>query len=64
MPLGSTAPTSATDLAIHKKNFGSSVRPSDLAKCAPLIILQEEMNYIMKIVKYFEESDFIYKKID
>ena len=56
MPLGSTAPTSATDLAIHKKNFGSGVHPSDLAKCAPLIILQEEMNYIMKIVKYFEES--------
>ena len=62
MSSGSTAPTSATDLAIHKKNFGSVKRPLDLAKWAPLIILHEEMNYIMKIVKYFEESDLFIRR--
>ena len=46
--LGLTAATSAADSAIHKKIFGSGVKT--------LIISNEEMNDIMKIVKSFEES--------
>ena len=41
--LGLTAAASATDAAIHKKMFGSGM--------ATLIISNEEMNDIMKIVK-------------
>ena len=50
IPLGLTAAASATDAAIHKKMFGSGMRPSDLAKQATLIISNEEINDIMKIV--------------
>ena len=50
IPLGLTAAASATDAAIHKKMFGSGMCPSDLAKQATLIISNEEINDIMKIV--------------
>ena len=43
-----TTAASATDAAIHKKMFGSGM--------TTLIISNEEMNHIMKIVKYLEES--------
>ena len=46
IPLGLTAVASATDAAIHKKMFGSGV--------TTLIISNEEMNDIMKIVKSLE----------
>ena len=45
------AATSATDAAIHKKLFGSGLRT--------LIIFNKEMNDIMKIVRYLEESGLI-----
>ena len=48
IPLGLTAAESATDAAIHKKTFESGTTAS--------IILNEEMNNIMKIVKSLEES--------
>ena len=49
-----TAAASATDAAIHKKMFGSG-HPTDLAsRTATLIILNEEMNDIMKIVKHLK----------
>ena len=48
-----TAAVSATDAAIHKKMFESGV--------TTLIISNEEMNDIMKIVKLHEESGFINK---
>ena len=44
VPLGLTAAASATDAAIHKKMFGSGT--------ATLIISNEEMYDIMKIVKF------------
>ena len=51
IPLGLTASASATDVAIHKKMFES---------CMPtLIISNEEMNDIMKIVKSLEESGLV-----
>ena len=43
--------------------FGSGTHPSDLAKQTNLIILNEGMNDIMKIVKSFEEHDLLIKDI-
>ena len=63
IPLGLTAAASATDAAIHKKMFGSGMRPSDLAKQATLIISNEEINDIMKIVQSLEESGWLMKVV-
>ena len=52
--LGLTAATSATDSAIHKKMFGSGT--------TKLIISNEGLNDIMKIVKSLEESGLLIKK--
>ena len=46
IPLGLTAAASATNAAIHKNMFGSGT--------TTLIILNEEMNNIMKIVNSLE----------
>ena len=51
MTLGLRAAASATDAAIHKKNV------------ATLIILNEEMKYITKIVKSLEESGLLIKGV-
>ena len=48
IPLGLTAVASATDTATHKKNFGSGT--------TTLIISNDEMNDIMKIIKSLEDS--------
>ena len=48
IPLGLTAAATATDVAIHKKMFGSGT--------TTLLISNAEINYIMKIVKSLEES--------
>ena len=53
MPLGLTAAVLATDVAIHKKMFGSGF--------TTLIISNEEMNDFMKIVKSLEESGLLIK---
>ena len=53
MPLGLTAAVLATDVAIHKKMFGSGF--------TTLIISNEEMNDFMKIVKFLEESELLIK---
>ena len=53
--LGLTAAASATDACIHKKMFGSGV--------ITLIISNEEMNDIMKIVKSLEESGLLIKGV-
>ena len=55
IPIGLTAAVSATKAAIHKKIFGSGV--------TKLIISNEEMNDIMKIVKYLEESSLLIKGV-
>ena len=49
IPLGLTA--AAADAAIHKKMFGSGTRT--------LIILNEEMNDIIKIIKSLEKSSLL-----
>ena len=55
MPLGLTAAVLATDVAIHKKMFGSGF--------TTLIISNEEMNDFMKIVKFLEESELLIKNV-
>ena len=54
IPLGLAA-ASATDAAIDKKMFGSSI--------ATLIMSNEEINDIMKIVKLLEVSDLLTKGV-
>ena len=53
--LGLTTAASTTDAAIQKKNFGSRV--------AALIISNNEMNHIIKIVKSLEELGLMIKRI-
>ena len=50
-----TAAASATDAAIHNKMFGSGIKT--------LIISNEEMNDIIKIVKLLEESGLLTKDV-
>ena len=51
--LGLTAAASAADAAVHKKIFGSSN--------TTLIVSNEEMNNIMKIIKSLEKSGLLIK---
>ena len=53
-PLGLTAATSPVDGSIQKKIHGSEVK---------LIIEQEDMNDIMKIIKALENSDILLKGV-
>ena len=55
IPLGLTAAASTTDAAIHKKMFGSGN--------TTLTISNEEMNYIMKMIKSHEESSLLIKGV-
>ena len=55
IPLGLTAAASATDVAIHKKMFGCGT--------TTLIISNEKMNDIMKIIKSLEESGLLIKGV-
>ena len=55
IPLGLTAAASATEAAIHKKMFRAGT--------TTLIISNEEMNDIMKIVKSLKESGLLIKAV-
>ena len=55
VPLGLTVAASAIDTAIYKKMFGS--------RFMALIISNEEMEDIMKIVKSLEESKLLIKSV-
>ena len=71
IPLGLTAAASATAAAVNKKTFGSGhvakvsnrTRSLDLAKRTTLIISNEEMNDVMKIIKSLEESGLLIKGV-
>ena len=54
-PLGNTAAASATNAGIQKKIHGSGT--------TTLIISNEEMNDIMKIVQALEDSDILLKEV-
>ena len=62
IPLGLTAAASATDAAFHKKMFESGTHPSDLASRTTLTISNEEMNDIVKIIKFLEVSGLLIKQ--
>ena len=55
IPLGLTAAASATDAIIHKKRFGSGT--------TILIISNDEMNDINKIIKSLEEAGLLIKAV-
>ena len=55
IPLGLTAAASAADAGIQKKTLGSGK--------ATLIISNEEMNDILKIVQAFEDSNILLKGV-
>ena len=54
IPLGLTAAASAADAGIHKKISGSGIR---------IIISNEEMNDIMKIIQALEDSNILLKGV-
>ena len=60
---GSTAAASAADARIHKKILGSGTRPWDLAQQTTLIISNEEMGDIMKIVNSLADCALLLKRI-
>ena len=62
IPLGLTSAAAAIDAAIHKEMLGSGTGSLDLAKETTLIISNEEMNDIMKIVKSLEESGLLIRR--
>ena len=62
IPLGLTSAAAAIDAAIHKEMLGSGTGSLDLAKQTTLIISNEEMNDIMKIVKSLEESGLLIRR--
>ena len=69
IPLRLIAAESAADAAIHQKMFAfgrvvkvsDRTHPSDLALRTLLMISNEEMNNVMKIIKSFEESGLLIK---
>ena len=56
IPFGLTGASAAADAPIHKKIFGSGT--------TTLITSNEEMNDIMKIVKFLEEAGLLIKGVD
>ena len=61
IPLGLTAVASAADAGIHKKILGSGHNPSSSAlhNNAKLIISNEEMKDIIRIIKSLEDSSLL-----
>ena len=62
IPLGLTAAASAADAGIHKKILGSG-NPSSSHNNAVLIISNDEMGDIIKIVKSLEDSGLLLKGV-
>ena len=63
IPLGLTAAASATDATIHNKMFRSGARPLNLASRTTLIISNEEMQDIMKMVKSLGKFGLLIKGV-
>ena len=66
IPLGLTAAAPAADAGIHKKILGSGRRNSSSSashNMTTLIISNSEMNDIIKIVKYLEDSGLLLKGV-
>ena len=64
IPLGLTTTTSATDAGTKKKKkFGSGRLPDLNLRNITLIVSNEEINDVMKIIKYLEESGLLIKHV-
>ena len=66
IPLGLTAAASAADAGIHKKFFGSGCRHSSSSAShnnTVLIISNDEIQDIAKIVKSLEDSGLLLKRV-
>ena len=63
IPLQLTTAAAATDAAIYKKIFGSGFPLDIVSRLTTLMISNEEMNDIMKIVKSREESALLIKGV-
>ena len=62
-PVGLTVTASTADVAIHKEMLGSG-HPMDLfSRATTLMILNEKMNDIMKIVNSLEKSGLLIKAV-
>ena len=61
-PLGITAAASATDAGIQKKIHGSGSPSSSASQTTTLIISNEEMNGVTKIVQALEDSNILLKE--
>ena len=61
VPLETTAAASATDAGIQKKIHGSGHFSDSASKTTTLIISNEELNYIIKIVQALEDSNISLK---
>ena len=61
IPLGLTAKASATDAAIHKKMFGFGHPYESASRSTKLIISDEKINDIMKVVKSLKDSGLLIK---
>ena len=63
-PLGLTAAASAADVGIHKKILGPGNRPlSSALHMTTLIISNDEIGNIIKIVKSVEDSSLLLKNV-
>ena len=62
IPLVLTAPVSAADIGINKKILGSTISLDLSQRTIPLIISNEEIKDIMKIVKSPEEFGLLIVK--
>ena len=62
IPLGLTAAASAADAGIYKKDLGSGNHPSHNNNTI-LIISNDEMKDIIKIVKSLEDSGLLFKGV-
>ena len=63
VPVGLTVTASTADVAIHKEMLGSG-RPMDLfSRATTLMISNEKMNDIMKIVNSLEKSGLLIKAV-
>ena len=65
IPLGLTAAASAADAGTHKKKIlGSGERPLDSASHnTTLIVSNDDMEDIIEIVKYLEDSGLLLKGV-
>ena len=62
-PLGITAAASAIGAGIQKKLHGSGCPSSSASRTTTLIISNEEINGIMKVVQALEDSNILLKRV-